>query len=488
MRIHKKDSGKIYVFLGIGGFSMSALAKYALSTGAEVYGYDAVRSERCAALERLGVKIFYGDALCEEEKSVINRADEIVCTSAIVRGNARFDECEAQGKNILDRGDYLSRVASSFPECVAVAGSHGKTTCTAMCAHIFRAAKRRFCAHVGGEDSDLGNFCFYGDEIFLTEACEYKKNLLKLAPTLSLLLNVDLDHLECYEGVEDLVRAFSDFCAAGKRGAIVCADDERSVCARLTEKYTAFGIENQEALYTAKNLRLKSDGGYTFSLCEGGKELCEASLRVAGKCHVYNALAAFSAARFYGISAEDVVCGLSDFRGVRRRFEKICVRRGVAWYCDYAHHPREISAALDTASAIIEAGKKQKRANGKDASEKDTRQKYREGKFAVVFQPHTYSRTKALFSEFCEVLSPIASLAVYETYAAREEFDEKGSASRLSRAVGAKYLSSEEGLREWIEEQENFADVILFLGAGDIYEKVKILSGKQTKSEPRISR
>ena len=357
----ERIKGKRFYFLGIGGASMSALAKYILCEGGEVFGYDAQLSARTEELARAGVEIYTSAAISETEKAVINSAENIVCTSAIARGNSRFDECFAQGKKIVFRGEFLGEVAKDFSSVVAVAGSHGKTTCTSMCAHVFSAAGKKFAVHAGGDDNTFGNFYKTGEEYFITEACEYKKNLLYLHPDVAVLLNIDRDHMECYRDENELIGTFETFCSSG-RTALVCADDEK--IKKNFPSYPSFGIENKRADFTAENIGTIGEK-YSFDFCENGKNLCRVRLNVAGRCHIYNALAAGGAARLCGISAEYVAAGLNAFSGVKRRFEKIGEYHGAQWYCDYAHHPREIAATLKTAAALTA------------------------GRLYVIFQPHT---------------------------------------------------------------------------------------------------
>lgn len=428
---------------------MSALGKYVLNRGGELFGYDAMPSERTENLQKAGAKIYFSATIGEEEKAVINSAEKIVCTSAVSKGNSRFDECLAQGKSVVFRGEFLGKVASLFPFTVSVAGSHGKTTCTSMCAHIFLSANRRFTAHAGGDDLALGNYFENGEDYFLTEACEYKKNLLYLHPNVAVLLNIDRDHMECYRNEAELTQTFAEYCSSAN-ASLVCADDEKIRSARLSEIYPTFGLENQNAYFTAKSIEGKREM-YSFDFCEGGKKICRVSLNVAGRCHILNALAAGGAARLCGISAEHIVDGLNAFEGVKRRFEKIGEYRGATWYCDYAHHPREISATLKTATALTE------------------------GKLYVIFQPHTYSRTKNLKEDFICSLSAAGNLAVFKEYAAREKYDEAGSAKRLSENVcGATYCDTD-GELESFAAQGGAGDTVLFLGAGDIYDRAKAI-------------
>ena len=445
--------GKRFYFLGIGGASMSALGKYVLECGGELYGYDAVPSEKTAELEKAGAKIYFSVAVKEEEKALINSSEIIVCTSAISKENARFEECVAQGKNVTYRGEFLGEIARTFPRVVSVAGSHGKTTCTSMCAHIFFSAGKGFTAHIGGDDVSFGNYYRSGDDYFLTEACEYKKNLLYVRPSVAVLLNIDRDHLECYRGEEELTQTFLKYCSAGKT-ALICADDPKIAAAHLA--YPTFGINSENACFTAKSI-INDRERYSFDFCEHGKTICRVKLKAAGRCHILNALAAGGAARLCGISAEHIAAGLNSFEGVKRRFEKIGEVGGAAWYCDYAHHPREISAVLKTAAALTN------------------------GKLYVVFQPHTYSRTKTLMKDFANALSAAENTMIFKEYAAREEYDEAGSAKRLAENIrGVSYC-------ETVEELEKFAaqggvgDTVLFLGAGDIYDIAKAIANRNRK-------
>lgn len=424
---------------------MSALAKYILCEGGEVFGYDAQLSARTEELARAGVEIYTSAAISETEKAVINSAENIVCTSAIARGNSRFDECFAQGKKIVFRGEFLGEVAKDFSSVVAVAGSHGKTTCTSMCAHVFSAAGKKFAVHAGGDDNTFGNFYKTGEEYFITEACEYKKNLLYLHPDVAVLLNIDRDHMECYRDENELIGTFETFCSSG-RTALVCADDEK--IKKNFPAYPSFGIENKRADFTAENIGSIGEK-YSFDFCENGKNLCRVQLNVAGRCHIYNALAAGGAARLCGISAEYVAAGLNAFSGVKRRFEKIGENHGAQWYCDYAHHPREIAATLKTAAALTA------------------------GRLYVIFQPHTYSRTKTLMADFSEALSVADDLFIFKEYAAREPYDESGNAKRLAvNTPGARYGETKEELAKWAGAG-GCRDTVLFLGAGDIYGTAK---------------
>ena len=423
---------------------MSALAKFLSVCGYRVSGSDNARGEETDALPFYGVKVYIGEDATRKE---LLDADIVVYTDAVLEMHSELAVAKQLGKRIYKRAEFLGVICKEFPVAISVAGSHGKTTCTSMCAHVMRYLGLPFTAHIGGEDSVLGNFYSSGSEYFVTEACEYKKNLLKIDSSVSLLLNIDKDHMECYRDEADLVDTFYQYCARAQT-AFVCADDTR--CAHLGE-FGTFGITHPLADYRATNLRA-SDEKYSFVVEEYGKPLCRVRLNAIGRCAVYNALAAFAAMRSLGFSEKEIAKGIECFTAVKRRFERIGVCNGVSYVCDYAHHPREILSTLATAKGLCR------------------------GRLFVVFQPHTYSRTKLLFEEFVSALRTVENLVIYKTYPARERFDEEGSAERLAQAIGdCLYADNVYALKTWIKKTVRDGDMLLFLGAGDIYYAAQYL-------------
>jgi UDP-N-acetylmuramate--alanine ligase len=247
--------------------------------------------------------------------------------------------------------------------------------------------------------------------------------------------------MECYGTKEGLQDAFRTFCKNSKT-AFVCADDES--CQGLGD-FSTFGIQNPLADYRAVDLRANGEK-YSFTVEEYGKPLCRVRLNAIGRCNVYNALAAFAAMRSFGFNEKQIATGISSFTAVKRRFEKIGVYHGATFICDYAHHPREIAATVATAKGVCK------------------------GNLYVVFQPHTYSRTRLLMREFVYTLRKIKNLMVYKTYPAREKYDEEGSAQRLAQQVGdCLYAENTYVLKTWLKKTVKEGDMVLFLGAGDIY-------------------
>ena len=422
---------------------MSALALLLQDYGYQVSGSDAVKGEQTEKLLQKGVQVYFGE---EEARTELREADAIVYTDAISSEHKELSFAQKLGKQLYTRAELLAVICKEFPNVVAVAGSHGKTTCTSMCAHIFRGLDTPFTAHIGGEDAVLGNYFSSGGDYFLTEACEYKKNLLKLPTTVAVLLNIDKDHMECYEGEQDLEACFYQFCSHSDR-AFVCGDDER--CKRWVG-FQTFAIDNPLADYRAIDIRAVGER-YAFTVEEYGKPLCRVRLNAVGRCNIYNALGAFAAARSFGFDGESIVKGLRNFTAVKRRFERIGIWRGVSFICDYAHHPREIISTVATAKGLAKRN------------------------LYVVFQPHTFSRTKLLMEDFVEALKPIKNLLLYKTYPAREFYDREGSAECLAERVGCLYAGNIYALKTWIKSTVKEGDVLLFLGAGDIYYTAQYL-------------
>ena len=434
---------KVY-FIGIGGISMSSLAKFLSTCGYKVCGSDEKRSEETDGLAFYGIKAFIGT---DEARAELMHAHLVVYTDAIPETHAELKKARELKKSVLSRGEILKRVCDEFSHVVAVAGSHGKTTCTSICAHVLKSVGVPFTAHIGGEDSLLGNFYSTGREYFVTEACEYKRNFLKIQAETAILLNIDRDHMECYESEAVLLDCFSRYVRSAKT-AFVCAEDEN--CRKLGD-FPSFGIDSVLADYRAIELRANGER-YSFTIEEYGKPLCRIRLNAIGKCNVYNALAAFAAMRSFGFHEKEIRLGLESFRAVKRRFERLGAYHGASFICDYAHHPREIGATVATAKAVCK------------------------GRLFVIFQPHTYSRTKLLMREFVSVFRQVENLMIYKTYPAREKYDGEGSAERLAHEIGnCLYAENIYVLKTWLKKTLKEGDVALFLGAGDIYYAAQYL-------------
>lgn len=438
MGIKYFENVKSFYLIGIGGISMSAIASFLISRGYKVRGSDICESEITEKLRREGAEVFV-------PHDRLNISDEkiVIYNSAIRGDNCELSFARDSDKLVLSRAEFLNLMGANFSHSVYVAGSHGKTTATCMIAHIFDAAGKKFCAHIGGEDLDFSNFVYKGDDYFISEACEYKKNILKLKGETALLLNADCDHMECYSCKEELDRTFRTFLGEADN-AVVCGEGGL----KILPNDVTFSL--RRGCYYPENIC--SDGEkYSFDIIERDEFLCGVKLNVYGKHNIYNALAAAAVARLYGISGENIKRGLSSFKGVKRRFEFVGSFNGARVICDYAHHPDEISAVINTAKKITG------------------------GELYVIFQPHTYSRTKFLMERFVNSFKDIKNIAIYKTYPAREKYDEEGSAKTLAdRIKNARYEDCIAGLKDFLSNVKK-EDLILVLGAGDIYSLVKIM-------------
>lgn len=467
-------------FIGIGGVSMSGLAKWCRIKGLSVSGSDKKPFSTALGLQNLGIKVFFGHSA----KNVVG-AEAVVYTSAVPEDNEELAAAKKRGIPIIKRSELLGYILKKYPRSIAVSGSHGKTTVTAMLWEIFEAAGEKPAVFLGGEYGARGNFTAGGtpEKFALAEACEYKGNFLDIKPDLCVVLNVDNDHLESFGGAEAERAAFRKFASNGV--SVINADDEGALKA-AGEASVTFGIENS-AMFAAKNLTANGkNGGYSFTVYEHGVRAGRVELKIRGRYNVYNALAAIAAARTSGISFRAAKKALSSFSGVKRRNERIGTFCGKAVFADYAHHPAEINAFLE--------GKKEE---GK--------------KYVAVFQPHTYSRTRILKEEFIKVLSREPRLIIYKTFPAREKFDKSGDAKTLYEEIYkerakidkervkssaaceedfdclkctlALYAETKEELIGAIKLRLAGAEEILFVGAGDIYEIALSLCEKQRGKE-----
>ena len=425
-----------WYFIGIGGVSMSALAQLLKSRGEDVLGSDMAESHFTRKLVSLGIPVSIGD-----NESIT--AENVVYTGAIEDNHKQLNAAKEAGKRLISRAELLGMVAEEYPHTISVAGCHGKTSTTSMISHIFESGNRAFSCHIGGEDIRFGNYFSSGGDYFITEACEFRRSFLSLNSDIAIVLNTDRDHTDCYASENDLVDAYRTF--ASKAKAVIVNADDRN--ARTIPHTLSFGF--QSGTIQAENLRSEKEK-YAFTVTEHGIPLERIYLNVVGKYQVANALAAFAAARLYGFSPKEIKQGLEEFQGVKRRFETVGSICGVPVVCDYAHHPREIAASFACAERLCR------------------------GTVRLVFQPHTYTRTKDLMSEFISVLKKAENQLIYKTYAAREKFVFEGSAVALvSRVPESSYVQSPQDLRTRLEKELNADDMILVLGAGDIYQIAK---------------
>ena len=435
----KKD---FYVFfVGVGGISMSALALFLAKTGFKVGGYDANLSSITENLEREGVEI--------NNSLSITKCDLAVVSSAISSNDSVIVALKALKKPIITRARLLYEIASSYPMVIGVAGTHGKTTATAMIAHVLKYAGKEFCAHIGGIDKTLSNMTICGDEIFLSEVCEFKRNIAMFNAFIGVLLNIGDDHLDDYGTKEGLRDEFASFLNRSK--IKILPFEERNLC----EDGITFSLENSSADYYAKNIEYIDNRAIECFIMEKGRKLFSLELKSFFIHDVKNALATVATCRSMGIDEISIKKGLEGFLGIKRRNEIMGKLGNCLIYADYAHHPEQIKNTIK----MLEL-------------------KY--DNFAVFFQSHTYSRTANLFKDFISALSKVKNLFIFDTYGARENYNYLGSGKRLSEELkGCVYCQDVKNAEPILKSIISRFECVAVLGAGNLYDEVEWMLKKE---------
>ena len=421
-----------YCFLGIGGISMSALALFLRLKGNKVSGFDRHESEITDNLKTKGIKI--------NDLSVIENCDVAVVSSAIQRDDPILKNFIQKSKKIVTRSELLKQISQNFKLRIGVAGTHGKTTTTAMIAHILNSASLSFTAHIGGLDSELGNMFVKGEEIFLSEVCEYKKNISLFDSEIALLLNCANDHIESYGSINLLKKEFSSYLARSSK-AIVDYD----YLDIAPKNSITFSMQNTLANYYASDIILDSNFiEYSVNQPIGG--YFRVKINSIYPHDIKNSLASIVVARELGIDEEIIKMGLLSFKGVKRRSETLGKINNSIIFADYAHHPEQVK---NTIEALNKKGQK----------------------YALFFQSHTFSRTKMLINDFVRELSKAQNLFIFDTYGAREKFDYLGSGKLLSEMIkGSVYCGAPENARTLLPSLSEKYPLIAVLGAGDLYD------------------
>jgi len=422
---------------------MSALAKHLSEQGYLVSGSDISRNNT-KELKALDIKIYNR----HDEKNVIG-CDAIVYTSAISENNPELVYAIKNNIPLIKRSQLLGQIMDRYKISIAISGSHGKTTTTAMLANVLICANLCPTVFLGGSDKNFGNYLSGKGDIIVAEACEYQRNFLDLKPKISIILNIDSDHLDTYKNIEQTAKAFYEF--SKNSISIINIDDKmaKDICTTTSISFAKNGVANLVAKNVVYNRK-----GYVFSVYSCGRRLGRIRLGLEGEHNIYNALSVIAVANLLKVPFHIVKTSLESFCGVKRRNEFIGKKFGMDFYCDYAHHPKEISAMLSTYN-------KQKNS------------------YITIFQPHTYSRTKLLIDEFINCFKTSSPLIIYKTYPAREKYDKYGSAKTLYNKLikgenlnGKKvyYAGNKKELESILRSLSNGIDKAVFLGAGDIYD------------------
>lgn len=436
-------------FIGIGGISMSGLAEILLKEGFTVSGSDAKESELTRHLEARGAVIFYG----QKAENIRPGIDVVVYTAAIHPDNPEFAAAKEAGLPMLTRAELLGQMMKNYQTSIAVSGTHGKTTTTSMLSMILMAAEKDPTISVGGILPDIGGNIRVGhSEVFLTEACEYTNSFLSFFPTVGVILNIEEDHMDFFRDLADIRSSFHRFAGLLPDDGLLVLNGEIENPQEITEGIAArtvtYGLTGKED-YHASGITYDETGCASFLLYHNETPIGPVSLHVPGLHNVSNALASLTVALELGMDFDTAASGLSGFHGTDRRFQYKGQVNGVTIIDDYAHHPTEIAATLKAAA------------------------NYPHRELWCVFQPHTYTRTRAFLKDFAEALSHADHVVLADIYAARET-DTLGISSQTLQKELQKlgktcwYFPSFEEIEKFLSEKCMHGDLLITMGAGDV--------------------
>ncbi len=436
-------------FIGIGGISMSGLAEILLKEGFQISGSDAKKSPLTEALQTKGAQIFYG----QRASNIQDTVEVVVYTAAVHPDNPEYACAVEKGLPILTRAQLLGQIMRNYDTPIAVSGTHGKTTTTSMISHILLEGHCDPTISVGGILPAIGGNIRVGDsETFVTEACEYTNSFLSFYPKISLILNIDADHLDFFKDLDDIRHSFRLFAEKLPADGTLIIDSDtdnyEDIIKDLPCEVITYGL-NHKADYTACNIRYDQFGHATFDCMRDGVCLGTYSLSVPGIHNVSNALATLALGYKLNLDYEAMKSGLRHFTGTDRRFQYKGSVKEVTIIDDYAHHPTEIRATLTAA------------------------RNYPHKTLWCVFQPHTYTRTKALLPEFAQALSLADHVVLADIYAARET-DNLGISSRdlqkqiLSLGTDCHYFPTFDEIENFLLENCIPGDLLITMGAGDV--------------------
>ncbi len=436
--------------IGIGGVSMSGIAEILKFWGFHVTGSDSTASETTQRLINKGIPVIIGHDLTN-----LMNADVVIYSAAIRKDDIELVKAKQLNIPTIDRGTFLGKITKAFRNSICVSGTHGKTTTTSMISVCFLEAHKDPSIQVGAYLNSIeGNYRIGNSEYFIIEACEYVDSYLKLFPKTEVILNIDNDHLDYFGNLENIVASFDNYVELlPEQGLLVFNWDDpncRKVAKDAKCKVVSFGIENDNANFVARNISFNKNGFPCFDVYYNNYFYKTIELSIPGKHNVLNALACIATCHEYGIEKEDMKNALLKYTGAHRRFEYVgSFNQGVSVYDDYGHHPTEI---LATSQALMK---------------KHYRQSW------VVFQPHTYSRTKNLLDDFAKSLLDFDHVIVTDIYAAREDNTYNISSQDLVNKLryyqkNALYIKDFNEITRYLKDHTIKDDIVLTLGAGTV--------------------
>lgn len=436
--------------IGIGGISMSAIAETLHNWNYTVTGSDLNRSEITDNLNKHGIVTTIGHDLENSKK-----ADLIIYTAAISDTDPEILIAKENNIPLIGRGSFVGYLTKLYKEAICISGTHGKTTTTSMIANCFISAEKDPSIEVGAIlDSIGGNYRVGNSEYFILESCEYKGNFLKFFPNTAIILNIDNDHLDYYKTFDNVIKAFHDFANIVEPEGLVVVNGDDKNCFVLKDivksNFISYGIENVACNFVAQNISFDENGFAKFDVYKNNEFYETFELSVAGRHNILNALACISTCDYYNISKDIMKSSLKNFTGAERRLEfKGKINNTISVFDDYAHHPTEIKA---TSNAV-------------------KNKKYNES--WVIFQPHTYSRTKNHLEDFADSLLDFDNIIILDIYAARETNTFNISSKDLVEKINSKgkkalYMPNFEEVVSYIKENVKENDIVITLGAGTV--------------------
>lgn len=450
--------------IGIGGIGLSAVAEILHSQGYNISGSDMKTSDVTARLQEQGIRVFLGHSADN-----IKGTDLVVYSAAVSPENPEIVAAREAGIPAVTRAEALGALMSDYATSIAVSGTHGKTTTTSMVSLILEKAGTDPTILIGGNLPEFhGNAKIGHSEYFVTEACEYMDSFLSLRPKIEIILNIDSDHLDYFKDIEHIVRSFDRFAQLIPADGLIVAYEANPFVANIIQnidedRIVTFGF-TKNSTYSARNINFNNNGFPGFDVIKAGEKLAHVQLRVPGEHNIANALASFATCHTLGVDPEIITNVLAEFSGSQRRFDVIgTTANGVKIIDDYAHHPTEIQATLSAAKNMPH------------------------GRLWCLFQPHTYTRTLALFDEFVNAFSDTDVLIMSEIYAAREKNIYKISSRELINEIKKKnpareayYFNSLEEIAAFVGNNAQPGDMVITMGAGDIFKVAEMLM-KQPK-------
>lgn len=436
-------------FIGIGGISMSGLARVLLSKGFQISGSDNLKSQLTEELEKYGAEIFIG----QRASNISEDIDLVVYTAAIHEDNPEFARCVELSLPMLSRAQFLGQLMRNYKNAIAVSGTHGKTTTSSMASEILMAADLDPTLSIGGILKSInGNIRVGNSDVFLTEACEYTNSFLNFFPKIGIILNVEEDHMDFFKDIHEIRESFHKFAKLIPEDGVLLInydiEGREIITGDLKCPVKTFGF-TEDCDYYASDLEIDAHGNYHFSFRTPDNAKQNIVLAVVGKHNVCNALAALAMADCLGIPLETAARGLHAFAGTDRRFEFKGSLGGVTIIDDYAHHPTEIAATLDAAA------------------------NYPHQHLWCVFQPHTYTRTKAFLHEFAQVLTKAEHVILADIYAARETNTLGISSKDLQQEIiklggNCTYFPTFDEIENFLLKNCIPGDLLITMGAGDV--------------------